>query len=415
MLSTITYRAGLNRNGYVNGEGLRLVVITIYSPLTRERVTVNTHIRVRASDFRFGKVQPTDPNHDIYNRKIARRIRRLMEYEDEMEASSITPSPRKIREAWKNRVSKSATIGELVESIIVPSAERKASTVDGYRNLAKSMEDFRPGTRLSDLDHDTIERYRSWMKAKGLSENTAIGRLKLLHALTQECIKRNLLSMDQDPFRFIQIGNMRPKVAWLSMQEINRIEKVRVEGKLEKVRDLWLLGFYSGLRYGDLTTLEEAEIRNGILRKMMHKTEHEVVVPLKTLFWGRGLEIIRKYPDITVLSHCVSCNSTANRMIKEVARKAGVKKVVTFHIARKSTASNLAILGMPVQDIASILGHSKTEVTSKHYLFSKELAMVKASEKLFKARASRNRREGQAPPTQDTQEPSRCQDGEDPG
>lgn len=413
MLSTITYRAGLNRNGYTTGGDLRHVVITIYSPLTKERVTVNTHIRVRASDFRFGKVQPTDPNHDLYNRKIARRIRRLMEYEEEMESSGITATPRKVKEAWGSRVCRSSTLGELVDGFIMPSVSRSQSTKDGYVNLVRSVEEFRPGTRLDDLCYDLIEKYRSWMINRGLAENTAIGRLKLLHSLVEEAKKRNLVA--DDPFKFVVIGNMRPKEATVTMAEIARLEKLKLTGREERVRDLFLLGCYCGLRFSDLTTLEEAEIKNGILKKRMYKTKKYVTIPVGTLFWGRGLEIIRKYPDITVLSHCVSCNSTFNRTIKEVALKAGIRKPLSCHYSRKACATNLSIMGMPIQNITSILGQSRTRTTETHYTFDKEKAAEKMSRKMFKARAGRGRREEPAPPRQDTREPSPPPGGEDPG
>jgi site-specific recombinase XerD len=275
----------------------------------------------------------------------------------------------------------SATLGEFVSAVIEPST-RSAQTKNAYRTLANEAEKYDKGITIGAITHDWIERWRASMRNDGLSENTVKGRLKALHCLTQEAIKRDLIT--DDPFKWITIGNMTAHVAWLSMNEIKRIEKVQLKGKIDKVRDLWLLGFYSGLRWSDLSTLEEAEIKNGILRKTMHKTNREVTIPIKTIFWGKGMEIIAKYPKIKELSHCVSCNSTANRLIKEAAKKAGIKKPISFHVARKSTASNLALLGMSTEEIATILGHSKIEVTTKHYLFSKELSLIKSSSKLFK-------------------------------
>lgn len=385
MLSTITYKAALNRNGYQTNDGMRHVVIIIYSPLTKEKISVNTHIKVKASDFRYGKVQDTEPNHDIYNRKIARRIRKLMEYEDEFESNGINPTPRRVKEAYNSHVSKSATISEMVEAVIIPSANRSQSTKDSYRTLARSFDEYRPNTTMQDLSHDIIERYRAFLTVdKGLAENTAIGRLKTLHALCEEARKRD--AIPGDPFKFITIGNMKPKVAFLSLSEIARIERLHLEGRHEKVRDLFLLGCYSGLRWSDLSTLEEAVIKNGVLRKTMYKTKRQVAVPIKTLFWGRGLDIINRYPDIRELSHCVSCNSTANRIIKEIAEMAGIKKTVSFHIARKSCSTNLSLMNMNLQYITTILGQSRTRTTEAHYIFDKDHAAEKATKKLFRKR-----------------------------
>lgn len=385
MLSTITYKAALNRNGYQTNDGMRHVVIIIYSPLTKEKISVNTHIKVKASDFRYGKVQDTEPNHDIYNRKIARRIRKLMEYEDDFESNGINPTPRRVKEAYDSRVSKSATISEMVESVIVPSVGRSQSTKESYRTLAKSFDEFRKGTTMQDLSHDIIERYRAFLTVdKGLAENTAIGRLKTLHSLCEEARKRD--AIPGDPFKFITIGNMKPKVAFLSLSEIARMERLNLDGRLAKVRDLFLLGCYSGLRWSDLSTLEESVIKNGVMKKTMYKTKRQVAVPIRTLFWGKGMDIICRYPDIRELSHCVSCNSTANKIIKEIAAMAGIKKTVSFHIARKSCSTNLSLMGMPIQNITSILGQSRTRTTETYYTFDKDHAAEKATKKLFRKR-----------------------------
>jgi len=385
MISTITFRPVLSRNGYVAADGTRAVVVSIYMAGTGERATVNTHVRVRQEDFRYGKVQPTDPNYDLLNRKVARIVRRLMEHEDELEAAGAAPTPRRVKEAYLSRVSRSATVAEMVEAVIVPSAGRSASTKESYRTLARSFEEFRPHTTMQELSHDMIERYRAFLiDGKGLAENTAIGRLKALHALCEEARKRD--AMPGDPFRFITIGNMRPKVAFLSLAEIARMERLELAGRQARVRDLFLLGCYTGLRWSDLSTLEEATVRNGVLRKTMHKTKRQVAVPIRSLFWGRGMDILCRYPDVRELSHCVPCNSTANRVIKEVAAMAGIGKAVSFHVARKSCATNLSLMGMPIQNITSILGQSRTRTTEAHYTFDRDHAAEKATKKIFRKR-----------------------------
>lgn len=388
MLSTITYRAVLNRNGYQAGDGLRHIVINIYSPLTKERVTVNTHIRVKESDFRLGKVQRTDPNHDLYNRKVARRIRRLMEYEDEMEASGITPSPGKIRDAWRNRVSKSATIAELVDSLIAPSAERKKSTVEGYRNLAKSVDEFRPGTKMSDLDHDMICRYRSWMKQKGLTENTAIGRLKLLRCLVNESIKRNLLAVENDPFRNIVIGEMKPHKEYLTLAEVRKLENVRLKGREAHIRDAFLFACMTGVRYSDFVGMKAENITRCRLTVDQLKTGHVVVLPLDKLFGGRPLEILSRYRSVEGFAR-IGINSTVNRVLKDIAARCGIRKNLHFHLARKCCGTLLNQFGMSMQEIQYILGHQRISTTAKHYSFTLQGQVERSLRKAFRARAPR--------------------------
>ena len=220
------------------------------------------------------------------------------------------------------------------------------------------------------------------MLQQGLSDNTVKGRLKMLHCLTQEAIKRDILV--QDPFKWITIGNMSPKQEFLTKTELRKIERVKLTGREAKVRDLFLLGIYTGLRWSDLTTLDEAEISGGILRKRMYKTKREVTIPIASLFWGKGQQIIDRYQPITKLCKCVRCNSTGNRIIQSIAERIGITKRVHFHLARKTCSTMLNTLGLGTSDIAMILGHSKIETTQKYYIFGKEESLIKSTKKLFK-------------------------------
>jgi site-specific recombinase XerD len=281
--------------------------------------------------------------------------------------------------------------------------------------MVSAVNEYDKGVRLSDIDIDWIEKWRVHMRSQGLSENTIKGRLKQLRCCFSEAGKRELI--DKDPFVHIVIGNMVPKAGmnWLSMREIKKIEKLKLEGKEAAVRDLFLFSTVTGLRWGDLSTLEDAEVKNGVLRKVMHKTNHTVSIPLNTLFWGKGREIWDRYKPITRLSHAVKCNSTANRIIKDVAKKAGIDKPLSFHWARRSAASNLNLLGMSENEISQILGHTKSDVTRTFYIMSKEQALLKSSKKLFKSKETQTQDTVQELPSSSIQttQPYPCGGGQE--
>lgn len=291
-----------------------------------------------------------------------------------------------LKSAIKSGTHENADLREFTMNVMTNS-DRKESTKRSYQYLMNEIEKWYGRLTLDDITYDWVLRWKSKMQQSGVSDNTIKGRMKLMRCICNEALKRNIL--DDDPFKFIKIGHMTPKKVYLDMKEVGKIEKLELKGKEAIVRDLFLLGCYSGLRWSDLSTLERAEIKNGILRKTMLKTNHDVVIPIGTLFWGKGMAIIDKYKnDITKLSH-VCCNTTANRAIKEIAERAGVKKNVSFHWARKSCSSNLLLLGMDRNEISSILGHSSLDVTEKHYLFSKNESAIKSSKKIFRPKVGK--------------------------
>lgn len=314
---------------------------------------------------------------------LRRWMHEIEEVELDMLLKGCTMTLAQLKNAVRSGTKASATLTEFVGAVIDPST-RSSQTKSAYHTLAREAERYDKGITISSVTHDWIERWRSSMRKEGLSENTVKGRLKALHCLTQEAIKRDILT--SDPFKWITIGNMTARQEYLTMAEIRRFENARLEGKEAVVRDFCLLAAYTGLRYSDLSTLEEAEIKGGILRKVMKKTNFTVTIPISTLFWGKGEAIINRYNPITRLSKCVKCNSTVNRIIKDIAIKVGVKKPVHCHMFRKSCSSLLYQMGMPVQEISQVLGHRGTEITEDFYIFGKEKSLVKASSKLFRTK-----------------------------
>ena len=378
MTPKIRYRLCFNYGGKLNSDGRSPVAVEARQG--NRKIYLSTQVLLYPSQWEKGRVV----NHDNAP-KLTVWLTQWMHKVEEIELDSLLNGREmtlaQLKNAVKSGARPSATIEEFVESVIDTST-RSPQTKAAYHTLAREAGKYDKQIRMNGICHDWIERWRSVMHTQGLSDNTIKGRLKQLHCLTQEAIKRDLLP--SDPFKWITIGNMTPKQEFLTRAELRRLERVSLSGREAKVRDLFLLGAYTGLRWSDLTTLDEADISGGILRKRMYKTKRDVVVPIKTLFWGKGQEIIDRYQPITRLCRCVKCNSTANRIIKEVAVKAGIKKSVHFHLARKTCSTMLNALGLGTADITTILGHTKVETTQKYYIFGKEESMIKSSRKLFR-------------------------------
>lgn len=382
MIQKIRYRLVYNYCGKINADGR--APIAVEARQGSMKVYFSSKVLVYPDQWKKGAII----NHDNSD-KLTVYLHRWMHQIEEVELNALlhgnTMTLSQLKKAIKTGTRSSATIDEFVCAVIDPSSRSK-QTKCAYHTLAREMDRYDKGVTIESLDHDWIERWRSTMKNEGLSENTVKGRLKTLHCLTQEAIKRDLIT--DDPFKWITIGNMTAKKEFLTMSEIRKIERIKLEGKEAVVRDLFMLGCWSGLRWSDLSTLEEASISNGVLKKRMCKTNLDVTIPISTLFWGKGQEIINRYHPITKLSHCVKCNSTANRIIKSIAERVGINKSVHFHLARKSCSSNLYQMGLPMQEVSMILGHSKMETTQKYYIFGKEKSLIKASKKLFKEKQS---------------------------
>ena len=379
----MTIRATLSRNGHTNNDGTRTVVIEIYSRATKERTTMTTGIRVNDNDFLYGRVLDSHPDHDLLNSKVRRLIRRLMEHEDDMERKGITPTPRSLKDAITKNISSSATLKDFTMSVVESDSSRCLNTKRAYRYMVADIEKEFGEVRVSDVTYDLVIRWREIQRKKGLSENTIKGRLKALRCIMEQARLRDVIL--KNPFDRIQIGNIGARVAFLTPAEIKRLERLELKGRDRRIRDMFLLSCVTGLRFGDIITLHEAEIRNGMLRKTMNKTHHEILLPVDRLFYGKAMEIINAYPDIRQLYKRIS-NTTVNRTLKELAKKARIKKRVYFHEARKSFCQMLSDMGMPLPDISLLMGHLDTRTTRNHYLANESKRITKSVNKIFKDR-----------------------------
>jgi integrase len=382
MIAKIDYNITLNRNGYVNRKGTREVVIELYQLGTR--ATINTHIRATEQELRNGRFQECCPMRVEYTRIIDRMVQELTRIETEIICSDRECTPRKLRDAWRNNLSRSALLRDFMESVIVPSS-RMESTKNSYRTLISGLEQFRSGLRIKDISYDFIERWVNWQRDTcGMKPNTIIGRLKSLRCIMNEAIKRDVLTVDEDPFKSYTIGEMKTSKEYLTESELRRLERVKcTDRQLSHVRDAFLFCCYTGLRFGDFTSLRGDQLRNGVLTVDQLKTGHIVRIPLTYIFVGKAMAIVNRYPSLEVFAD-IGHNSTANRKIREVAAAAGIKKHVHWHLARHTCGTLLNQHGLQMQEIQHVLGHQRLETTERHYAATAYEQVIKSVKKAFR-------------------------------
>ena len=179
---------------------------------------------------------------------------------------------------------------------------------------------------------------------------------------------------------------------YLTESEIKEIGAIDLSSnrKLESVRDLFLIGCHTGLRYSDYSILKPENIKEGFIETTQQKTGAKIVVPIHTVVE----RIIKKYKG--QLPKSIS-NQKTNDYLKELGKledkkgkkllpclneivsktftKGGVKLIESYqkwellssHTARRSFATNEYLAGTPTITIMAITGH-KTEKAFLKYI-----------------------------------------------
>ena len=147
------------------------------------------------------------------------------------------------------------------------------------------------------------------------------------------------------------------------------------------MRDLFLIGAYTGLRFSDFTSITADNIRFNTLHIEQQKTGKPVSIPMHPIV----LNIWKKYGG--QLPKVIS-NQKFNDYLKEVCKLAGIDSIeqksitkggmrlkksykkyelVSSHTARRSFATNLYLSGFPTLSIMQITGH-RTETAFMKYI-----------------------------------------------
>jgi site-specific recombinase XerD len=202
-----------------------------------------------------------------------------------------------------------------------------------------------------------------------LSNNGVMKHMERFKKLINLAIKIDWL--EKNPFR-----NFTPKFDKVEREFLTEVELQKIKEKdfggqrLEQVRDIFIFSCYTGLSFIDVANLAEENIILGIdgekwISTHRQKTFSKVFLPLLS----EAEAILEKYKDNPRAQHKgillpAASNQKTNAYLKEIADICGIKKKLTFHIARHTFATTVTLTnGVPIETVSKMLGHTKMATT----------------------------------------------------
>ena len=357
MLTKIRYKLVYNRSHRLNrlGEGL----VEIECSQSGRRIYFTTHTYVRPGQFCRGAIVDV-PNAQGLNFALYRMIQDIERVELEYIKRGVEVTLPILKEAVRAHISPAAKISEFGMQVVEQS-DRKHLTKQNYQTLLNNMEKFRRGSLITDIDYQYIVSYDKWLRDSGIAHNTRISRLRLLRALLNEAKKRDIISFN--PFDRFRIQQMVSKKGYITKEQLRKLENLSLRGTEDIVRDAFLVGCYTGLRFSDITTLRDEHLVNGWLTRKMSKTGFMVDIPVSTLFDGKLLKIVEKYGSISKLTKALGSNCAVNRTLRNILDRIGVDPKITFHSSRHTFATLLVQNHTPITTVQKLLGHQKVTTT----------------------------------------------------
>ncbi|WP_297702092.1 site-specific integrase [uncultured Fibrobacter sp.] len=230
-----------------------------------------------------------------------------------------------------------------------------------YWNL-KKIQYFRPDLDCSEINAQLIRDFRQHLQELGNKPNTVIKALSVLRNFTQKMLADGLIS--ENPFEKLRVGRAYTQRGFLTTNELKKLylnfqDRRRFLTETEQdVMRVFLFSCFTGLRYGDLRSLDASEIFDWKIRKQMHKTGDPVYIPIPLqarLLLPEKMEAGRVFRVVE--------NSHFNRTLRSAAKKLGYHKHIHCHLARHTFATTCITLGISLPATSKLLGHRTVETT----------------------------------------------------
>ena len=264
----------------------------------------------------------------------------------------------------------------------------KVRSSETYRSMLNSFTCFRKGVDLTFdmMDGMLMELYEAWMRKCGLTRNSTSFYMRILRTNYKLAVEKGL-TPDRHPFRNVYCGIDKTVKRSLSFGEIKKISALDLSRKpsLDFARDMFMFSFCTrGMSFIDMAYLKKADLNNGCLAYRRKKTGQLMMIE-----WTKQMQdIIDKYKSdgTSYLLPIITREDGSerrqyqnqmrkiNRLLKDIANRAGLPLSLSMYYARHSWATIARGRDVPLAVISEGLGHD-SETTTQIYLDS-----IKSSE-----------------------------------
>ncbi len=234
-----------------------------------------------------------------------------------------------------------------------------------------------------DIDLEFYQQFVDFLRNKPLATNTIGKKIQTLKIFLNAATEQGINHYQKYKSRNFTAISEESDNIYLTKTELNQLYEYDFTNKpkLERVRDLFIVGCWTGLRFSDLQQITTDKINGDFIELKQQKTGKKVVIPLHNTV----KTILKKYNGI--LPKPIS-NQKYNEYLKEAAKEADLNntfiktssnnglryekkypkfELISSHTARRSFCTNAYKDNIPTIAIMSISGH-KTEQAFLKYI-----------------------------------------------
>ncbi len=366
------------RSNYVNKEGKTSVMLRIY--LNNERLSLgSTGIAITASQWDKDKERIKGRTTDALSTNLQldniasglQAIFRKIEMSDDL-------SLERIKSEFLGKKDEIDTFMQLFEKHNTDISKQvgisvSKATLQKYNVCKRHFSDFldkqykRNDLKLTELTYLIIREFDLYLRTVvGQNSNTATKTMKTFKTITLLGQKMGVLL--HDPFMNHRFHLEPVNRGFLTDEEILLIANKEIGiPRLELVRDIFIFSCFTGLAYIDVSNLTPDHIITLGDKQWIMTQRQKTSVETNILLLDIPKAIIDKYnpayPKRENKLFPILSNQKMNAYLKEIADLCGIKKNLTFHLARHTFATMSLSKGVPMESVSKMLGHTNIKTT----------------------------------------------------
>ena len=365
------------RSNYVNKEGKTSVMLRIY--LNNERLSLgSTGISVKSSQWDKEKERIKGRTTEALNTNlqldnIASGLQSIFRRIEMTDVVSLE----RIKSEFLGKKEEIDTLMQLFEKHNGDVAKQVGvsvgkATLQKYNVCKRHFSEFlekqykRSDLKLTELTYVVIREFDLYLRTEvGQNPNTATKTMKTFKTITLLGQKMGVLL--HDPFMNHRFHIEPVNRGFLTDEEILLIAHKQINiPRLELIRDIFIFSCFTGLAYIDVSNLTPDHIVTLGDKQWIMTQRQKTSVETNVLLLDIPKAIIAKYGGKTYRNgklFPMLTNQKTNSYLKEIADICGIKKNLTFHLARHTFATMSLSKGVPMESVSKMLGHTNIRTT----------------------------------------------------
>ena len=342
------------KDDYVRADGTSALYLQIFLNKEKKKIPCNISVKTVEFDKIKQRVKAKNPMYRDFNLIIEKMLGDLNKIEVNYRLSNLTLNLSSLLNEFDNPTSRIDFIKFWEDEMIRQKEILKTDTYRQQMTMLNKTKAFKSPLFFYEINENYIQDLKvHCKKILKNNDNTISSLLKSFKKYLHIANKKGIVT----PVSFDDIKNksFKGNRTFLSPDEIRILNKYWesefVNDTHKNILSMFLFSCFTGLRISDVTNLTNDNIIENTLAFTAVKTSKFQRISLN--------DSAKKYLDPKLIFKSAYTGEYINRELKNIAKICGIRKVITYHVARHTFATNFLICGGRVENLQKILGHSK--------------------------------------------------------